>query len=85
MARVITQGSPPVAQRSFSNAVTVLVTNWVLNRALIGCRLPDRNPIEKLCSNVEALLRSAKARTEEALLTAIAVALEAVCSSDARG
>ena len=46
---------------------------------------PDLNPIEKLWSKVKALLRSAKARTEEALLRAIAVALEAVCPSDARG
>lgn len=46
---------------------------------------PDLNPIEKLWSKVKALLRSAKARTEKALLKAISVALGAVCSSDARG
>ena len=32
---------------------------------------PDFNPIEKMWSKVKALLRSAKARTDEALLTAI--------------
>ena len=45
---------------------------------------PDFNPIEKMWSKVTQLLRSAKARTEETLLNAIAAALQSVCSSDAR-
>jgi len=46
---------------------------------------PDLNPIEKMWSKVKQFLRSAKARTEEALLNAIAAALQSVCSSDAQG
>jgi len=43
---------------------------------------PDLNPIEKMWSKVKQFLRSAKARTEDALLKAIAAALRSVCSSD---
>ncbi len=46
---------------------------------------PDLNPIEKMWSKVKQFLRSAKARTEDALLKAIAAALRSVCSSDAQG
>ena len=46
---------------------------------------PDLNPIEKMWSKVKQYLRSAKARTEDALLKAIAAALQSVCSSDAQG
>jgi transposase len=46
---------------------------------------PDLNPIEKMWSKVKQFLRSAKARTKEALLNAIATALQSVCSSDAQG
>jgi transposase len=46
---------------------------------------PDLNPIEKMWSKVKAILRSAKARTAEALLDAIGVALRAVTISDAEG
>ncbi len=46
---------------------------------------PDLNPIEKMWSKVKQFLRSAKARTEEALLDAIAAALKSVCASDAQG
>ncbi len=46
---------------------------------------PDFNPIEKMWSKVKALLRSAKARTDEALLTAIGAALARVTAQDAEG
>jgi transposase len=46
---------------------------------------PDFNPIEKMWSKVKALLRSAKARTDEALLSAIAAALARVTAQDAEG
>jgi transposase len=46
---------------------------------------PDFNPIEKMWSKVKALLRSAKARTDEALLEAVGSALARVTSSDAKG
>lgn len=44
---------------------------------------PDFNPIEKMWSKVKALLRSAKARTEETLLAAIGMALRQVTVQDA--
>lgn len=44
---------------------------------------PDFNPIEKMWSKVKEILRSLKARTEAALLDAIATALRAVTVSDA--
>jgi transposase len=46
---------------------------------------PDLNPIEKMWSKIKAILRTLKARTEEALINAIAEALEAVTASDAKG
>jgi transposase len=46
---------------------------------------PDLNPIEKMWSKVKEILRSAKARTAEALLDAIGMALRAVTASDAEG
>jgi transposase len=46
---------------------------------------PDFNPIEKMWSKVKALLRSAKARTDEALLSAIGAALARVTAQDAEG
>lgn len=46
---------------------------------------PDFNPIEKMWSKVKALLRSAKARTEETLLVAIGAALACVTADDAKG
>jgi transposase len=46
---------------------------------------PDLNPIEKMWSKVKQFLRSAKARTEEALLEAIAAALQSVRPCDAQG
>jgi transposase len=46
---------------------------------------PDLNPIEKMWSKVKALLRSAKARTDQALLEAIGSALQQVTANDAKG
>lgn len=46
---------------------------------------PDLNPIEKMWSKIKQILRSIKARTQEALLSAIAAALECVSPEDALG
>jgi transposase len=55
----------------------------------IVCHLPpyspDLNPIEAMWSKVKEILRSMKARTAEALLEAIGVALRAVTTTDAEG
>jgi len=45
---------------------------------------PDLNPIEKMWSKIKAILRTLKARTEKALITAIAQALEQVTANDAK-
>ena len=57
-----------------------------------GCSLlflppysPDFSPIEEAFSKVKALLRKAAARTREALVEAISIALSAVTSEDAMG
>jgi transposase len=57
-----------------------------------GCELlylpaysPDYNPIEEALAKVKNLLRKAAARTREALVRAIGVALSAVSAQDARG
>ena len=46
---------------------------------------PDLNPIEAMWSKVKEILRSLKARTAEALLDAIGVALRCVTTADAEG
>jgi transposase len=46
---------------------------------------PDYNPIEEAFAKVKNLLRKAAARTREALVRAIGVALSAVSAQDARG
>ena len=46
---------------------------------------PDLNPIEKMWSKVKSILRTLKARTKEALIKAIATALDMVTASDAKG
>jgi len=46
---------------------------------------PDLNPIEKMWSKIKSILRTLKARTKEALIHAIAQALEMVTASDAKG
>lgn len=57
-----------------------------------GCELvylpaysPDYNPIEEAFSKVKNLLRKAAARTREALVEAMGIALSAVTAADARG
>ena len=44
---------------------------------------PDLNPIEKMWSKIKALLRAAEARTQTALIAAIAAALQKVTPQDA--
>jgi transposase len=46
---------------------------------------PDLNPIEQMWSKIKAILRTLKARTEQALIDAIAKALDAVTANDAKG
>jgi len=57
-----------------------------------GCELlylppysPDFNPIEQAFSKIKGLMRKAEARTREALIEAMGLALEAVSARDARG
>ena len=44
---------------------------------------PDFNPIEKMWSKIKAFLRKSEARTQSALIEAIALALENVTPQDA--
>ncbi len=46
---------------------------------------PDLNPIEKMWSKIKSILRKLKARTNEALIHAIAKALELITAGDAKG
>ena len=46
---------------------------------------PDMNPIESCWSKVKQLIKSAEARTVDALIDAIEIAINAVRASDARG
>jgi len=46
---------------------------------------PDLNPIEKMWSKIKSILRTLKARTEKALIDAIAKALDAITADDAKG
>ncbi len=46
---------------------------------------PDFNPIEKMWSKIKAFLRSVKARTFDALLDAIADALQTITPTDVEG
>ena len=46
---------------------------------------PDFNPIELMWSKVKTYLRTAAARTEEALYAAIAQAFQTVTNTDAQG
>jgi transposase len=57
-----------------------------------GCQLvylppysPEFNPIEEAFSKIKGFVRKAEARTREALVEAIGLALSAVGSRDARG
>ena len=46
---------------------------------------PDLNPIEKMWSKIKSILRTLKARTEEALINAVAKALDAITANDVKG
>jgi transposase len=46
---------------------------------------PDYNPIEEAFAKAKNLLRTASARTKEALIEAIGAALCAISAQDARG
>ncbi len=46
---------------------------------------PDLNPIEEAFAKIKNLLRKASARTKEALVEAIGVALTTITAGDARG
>lgn len=46
---------------------------------------PDLNPIEEAFSKIKGILRKAEARTREALVGAMEVAISAVTAQDARG
>jgi len=57
-----------------------------------GCQLvylpaysPDLNPIEEAFSKIKGVVRKAEARTREALVEAIGMALSVVTARDARG
>jgi transposase len=52
---------------------------------LLPAYSPDLNPIEEAFSKVKTLLRTAAARTDEALAEAIWAALEAITPADAAG
>ena len=64
------------------------VSLWLIAQAgaqvlFLPAYSPDLNPIEKMWSKVKALLRSAEARTQEALHEAISAALAKVTRQDA--
>jgi transposase len=46
---------------------------------------PDLNPIEEAFSKLKGLIRKAEARSREALLEAIGMAISALSAQDARG
>ena len=57
-----------------------------------GCELvylaaysPDFNPIEEAFAKVKDMLRQARARTKDALMSVLGKALSAVSAQDARG
>jgi transposase len=67
----------------------VSVAAAIESAGAIACYLPpyspDLNPIESMWSKVKEILRSLKARTAEALVDAIGVALRSVTTTDAEG
>lgn len=75
-------GQPVPAQR---REVDALIRATGAEPIFLPPYSPDFNPIESMWSKVKAYLRKAKARTAEALLTAIREALQTVTASDAHG
>ena len=70
---------------SFRKPVHVDATDWPCAISRLKRSSPDLNPIEKMWSKVKEFLRTAKARTQEALFNAIAAALKNVTPQDAEG
>ena len=66
-----------------NDATRALIEQTGATVAFLPAYSPDLNPIEKMWSKVKQFLRSAEARTWEALLAAIAAALAAVTPQDA--
>lgn len=64
-------------------ATLALIEQTGATVAFLPAYSPDLNPIELMWSKVKQFLRSAEARTWEALVAAIATALASVTSQDA--
>ena len=64
-------------------AVQALITAAGATIRWLPAYSPDLNPIEKMWSKVKEFLRSAKARSSDALQAAIAQALESITPNDA--
>ena len=62
-----------------------LIEGALANLWILPPYSPDLNPIEECWSKVKGFLKTAKARTREALELALAMAAECVSPSDARG
>ena len=65
------------------DATLTLIEQAGAKVAFLPAYSPDLNPIELMWSKVKQFLRSAEARTWEALVAAIATALASVTSQDA--
>jgi transposase len=65
------------------DATLALIEQTGATVAFLPAYSPDLNPIELMWSKVKRFLRSAEARTWEALVAAIATALASVTSQDA--
>jgi len=66
-----------------SEAVLALIRQAGAEVLFLPAYSPDFNPIEKMWSKLKQILRSLEARTQPALMAAIALALEAVTPQDA--
>jgi transposase len=67
-----------------SEATLALIAAAGAQTRFLPAYSPDFNPIEMMWSKVKALLRAAEARSQPALLQAIAQALAAVTAADAK-
>jgi len=67
-----------------NEATVALITACGAEARFLPAYSPDLNPIEMMWSKVKTLLRTAAARTDTALLQAIAHALAAVSADDAK-
>lgn len=66
-------------------AVRNLIEGAGAQIAFLPAYSPDLNPIEKMWSKVKERLRAAEARTQQALIQAVATALSSVTAQDAIG